>query len=327
MEKIKKQVLSASRDLENLKKEVSNLVLGQEEVINSLIRSLLSNGHVLIEGVPGVAKTLLIRTLAAASGCNFSRIQFTVDLLPTDITGMTTYDERTKKFFVIKGPIFSNFVIADEVNRAPPKTQSALLEAMQEKQVTIGKTTHKLPQPFFVMANNNPIENSGTYPLPEAQIDRFIFKLNMGYPSPEDEEKVIDNNITINSFDSYKIKPVLSPSKIIRLQELTKKIYLSDKIKKYIVKLVNATRRPKEFGISLGRYIQWGCSPRASINLSIASKADALLNGNDFVTPQNVKNVAKDVLRHRILLNYQGQAEDINVEDIIDEILKKTPLP
>jgi len=322
----KEQLVKYSKDIEQLKKEVARVIVGNEVIINAIIRGFLANGHVLIEGVPGIAKTLLIKTIAQASGCESSRIQFTVDLLPTDITGVTTYDESKKDFTTIKGPVFSNFVIADEINRAPPKSQSALLEAMQEKQVTIGKTTYKLPNPFFVMANNNPIESSGTYPLPEAQVDRFLFKLKMNYLSEEDEAKVIDQNATIKKFEEYNLKPVISSSKILQMQTATKEVEASDKIKKYIVKIVNSTRRPKEFGIKYGDYIEWGCSPRASIGLMIAAKADALMQGQSYVTPQNVKNVAHDVMRHRIILNYRGQAENINTDDIIEEILKKIPV-
>lgn len=318
---------SCKSDLDKIRKEISKVVIGNEEVIDGIIRAFLADGHVLIEGVPGIAKTILIRTLAAASGCQFSRIQFTVDLLPTDITGVTTYDEKTRSFTTVKGPIFSNFIIADEINRAPPKSQSALLEAMQEKQVTIGKGTHQLPKPFFVMANNNPLESSGTYPLPEAQIDRFLFKIKMGYTTPENEQKIIDQNVTINKFSDFNLKPVITPVKILKMQSETKKVLASPKIKKYIVDLVHATREPKKYDIKLGKFIEWGCSPRASIGLAIAAKADALMNGKSYITPQNVKNVAHDVLRHRIILNYMGQAENVKTDDIISEILNKVPLP
>jgi MoxR-like ATPase len=315
-----------SSDLEKIKEEVRKVVVGQDKVVESILRSLLANGHVLIEGVPGTAKTILIRAIAESSGCKFSRIQFTVDLLPADISGITTFTPG-KGFETIKGPVFANFVIADEINRAPPKTQSALLEAMQEKQVTIGKNTYKLEPPFFVMANHNPIESSGTYKLPEAQIDRFLFKLKMGYPTNEQEEMIIDQNVTIKKFEEYEIKPVISPSKIKRMQKFTKEIKMSPSVKKYIVRIVEATRNPKDQGISLGKYIEWGGSPRASISLGIGSKADAALRGETAVTPQNVKNVAHDVLRHRIILNYAGQAEGIDTDKIIDEILAKVKIP
>lgn len=326
-EKLQILVDEHSRDISALRKEVARIVVGHDRVVNSIMRGLLAKGHVLIEGVPGIAKTLLIRAVAHGSGCKFSRIQFTVDLLPTDITGVTTYNEKTGDFSTLKGPIFSNFIIADEINRAPPKTQSALLEAMQEKQVTIGKNTHKLEEPFFVMANNNPIESSGTYPLPEAQIDRFLFKVKMGYTSPEQEVLVIDQNITINQFEDFKICPIITPAKIIKMQKTTKSVFASERIKKYIVRIVNATRDSKKYDIKLGKYIEWGCSPRASIGLTIAAKADAVLKGSTYITPQNIKNVAYDVLRHRIILNYRGQAENIKPEDIITEIFQKVPVP
>lgn len=325
--KLKKSLEAYQKELALLKQEISKIVVGHDEVINGIVRGFLADGHVLIEGVPGIAKTLLIRTIAKASGCDFSRVQFTVDLLPTDITGVTTYDEGAKTFKTIKGPIFSNFIIADEINRAPPKVQSAMLEAMQEKQVTIGKETHKLPVPFFVMANNNPLESSGTYPLPEAQVDRFLFKLLMGYTSNENEEKVIDTNITTKKFEDFDIKSIISPDKILKMQADTKKVLASPKIKKYIVRIVDATRKPKQYGLEYGKYIEWGCSPRASIGLTIAAKADALMHGLPYITPQNVKNVAKDVLRHRLILNYMGQAENVSRDKIVEEILNKVPLP
>ena len=325
-ENLKLEIKPQTNYLESIRSEVSKIVVGQEKVVDSILRALLANGHVLIEGVPGVAKTLLIRSIAYVVGCEFSRIQFTVDLLPADITGLTTYTPQ-KGFETIKGPIFANFIIADEINRAPPKTQSALLEAMQEKQVTIGRDTFKLLPPFFVMANNNPLESSGTYKLPEAQVDRFLFKLDMGYPKVEEEEDIIDQNITIHKFEEFDLKKILSPEKVIFLQGKTKQINSSPQIKKYIVRLVDCTRNPKDYGIKLGRYIEYGGSPRASISLSIAAKADAVIRGQEFITPQNIKNVAHDVLRHRILLNYEGQAENIKTDKIIDEILSKVKVP
>lgn len=313
-------------DLEKIKKEVGKVIVGQDSIIDGVLRALIADGHVLIEGVPGIAKTLLIRALAEASGCNFSRIQFTVDLLPADINGITTYTPG-KGFETIKGPIFANFIIADEVNRAPPKTQSALLEAMQEKQVTIGKQTFKLDLPFFVMANHNPIESSGTYKLPEAQVDRFLFKFKMNYPSNEEEESIIDKNITTHKFEEYKIKPATNPVKIKQMQMLTKEIGLSPSVKKYIVRIVDATRNPKKYNISLGKYLEYGASPRASIGLGIGARADAFLKAQKNATPQNIKNVAHDVLRHRILLNYAGQAENVDTDKVIDELLSKVKIP
>lgn len=326
-EGFKKKVEFCSENLKKIREEVGRFVFGQERVVDSFIRGFLANGHVLIEGVPGVAKTVLIKTLAKLSGCDSSRVQFTVDLLPTDITGFTTYDEHKQEYSVVKGPVFSNFLIADEINRAPPKTQSALLEAMEERHVTIGRKTFSLPSPFFVMANNNPLESSGTYPLPEAQVDRFLFKVKMGYVSKDHEVTILDKNASVHKFENFDINALISPKKILEMQDLTKKIYASKRLKEYIVRLVDATRNPKDYGLSLGKYIEWGCSPRAGIGLLIASKADALYNGSHFVTPKNVQNIIHDVLRHRIILNYQGQAENIGTDEIIDEVVNKVALP
>ena len=309
-----------------MKKEVSKAVVGQESVVNALLVSLLAKGHVLLEGIPGIAKTLLLRTIARTTGCNFSRVQFTVDLLPTDITGITAYSPQ-KGFYIVKGPIFANFVLADEVNRAPPKSQGALLEAMQEHQSTIGKQTFPMLNPFFVMATQNPIETAGVYPLPEAQIDRFLFKLYMGYPKKDEEQKVLRQNITLRKFEDYKIKPILTPKKLVEMQEYVRKIHLSNDIEKYIIEIVTATRDPEKYGIELGKYLEWGGSPRASISLFIAAKAYALIQRKLFVTPQHVKEIAYPVLRHRLLLNYEGLADEIKSDQIISEILSKVPVP
>ncbi len=304
--------------ISKVKVEMAKTVIGQEIVIEAFICALICNGHVLLEGVPGIAKTLIVKTLAKASGSSSKRIQFTVDLLPSDILGMTTYTPE-KGFETLKGPIFANFIVADEINRSPPKTQSALIEAMQEKQVTIAKETHKLPLPFFVMANNNPLETSGVYELPEAQIDRFLFKLLIGYPkSGEEEKKIMNTNVTLKKFEDYDIKAVLSPEKIIHMQSLAKNIYLDDKVKDYIFKIVEKTRK-KDF--KNGQYIDWGGSPRASIGLFIAAKAWALMKGRNYVIPKDVKDIAHYVLRHRIILNYKARAEKIDSDKIIDEIL------
>jgi len=300
-----------------VRKEVGKALIGQMGTVDAFMCALLCDGHVLLEGVPGIAKTLLVKTLAEASGSTSKRIQFTVDLLPSDILGITTYTPE-KGFETIKGPIFANFIIADEINRSPPKTQSAMIEAMQEKQVTIGKETFMLPQPFFVMANNNPLEQSGVYELPEAQVDRFLFKLIMGYPTKEEEKKIVENNMTLKKFDSFNIQPILTPEKIIEMQTITKGIYLDDKIKDYIVRIIEKTRK-KDF--PHGKFIEWGGSPRASIGLFIASKAWALLNGRNYVVPQDVKDIAHFVLRHRIILNYKAGAEGVTSDKVIDEIL------
>jgi MoxR-like ATPase len=313
------KIKEVSELISRTKEEVAKAVVGQEKVIDDFMCALLCDGHVLLEGVPGIAKTLIVKSLAEASGCSSKRIQFTVDLLPSDILGITTYTPK-KGFETIKGPIFANFVVADEINRSPPKTQSALIECMQEKQVTIAKETYKLPLPFFVMANNNPIETSGVYDLPEAQIDRFLFKLLIDYPQNKEENEIMETNITLRKFEDFNIKPILSPKKIIDMQNITKNIYMDDKVKNYIVNIVDKTRK-KDFKNS--QYIDWGGSPRASIGLFIASKARALINGRDYVIPKDVKDIAHYVLRHRLILNYKAAAEKIDSDKIIDEILKR----
>lgn len=313
-------------DLQEVKDEIAKIVVGQHEIVDGLLRAIIANGHVLLEGVPGLAKTLLVNSLSAVLGCMFSRIQFTPDLLPSDIVGLTSY-QREVGFYTIKGPIFSNLILADEINRAPPKVQSAMLEAMQEKQVTIGKETFALPLPFFVLATQNPIEHSGTYPLPEAQIDRFMFKLNLLYPSMEEEQKILNQNIQIKKFSDYKLRRILSPEHIIAMQEDIHKIYMDPKLEKYVVSIVDATRRPDKYKLKLGKYIEFGASPRGSINLVVASKADCLMNSRTYVTPDEIKKIARDVLRHRILLNYEGQAEGVTSDQIVAEILSKIPVP
>ena len=320
------KLAEAKKSFEQIIAQTSKSVVGQTSVIRSLLRAVIANGHVLLEGVPGTAKTLIVKTLAKVTECGFSRIQFTPDLLPTDIVGITAFDQE-KGFYIIKGPIFNNFILADEINRAPPKVQSALLEAMAERQATIGKQSFNVPKPFFVLATQNPVEQTGTYPLPEAQVDRFLFKLFIDYPSIEEEQLVLTRNATVNSFESYKINSVLSESDIIRLQEDVKDIYMDEKVEKYIVKIIDATRRPQNYSIESGKYIEWGASPRGSIGLFIASKAEAMMEGSSYVTPQHVKNITPDVLRHRIIVNYEGQAENIKPDDIISEILSKIPVP
>jgi len=321
-----KKVKQCHELLSKVREEVKKTVIGQDKIVTGLLRGILANGHVLVEGLPGIAKTLLVRTLATVSGCKYSRIQFTVDLLPTDIIGMQSYLEG-KGFVTLKGPIFANFILADEINRTPPKTQSALLEAMQERQVTIAKETYPLPAPFFVMATQNPIEQEGVYRLPEAQVDRFLFKLLMYYPTMEDEQKILKTNITLKKFEDYDLKPVLTPSKIIEMQSFVKTIYLDPEIEKYIVRIVDATRYPSKYKISYAKYIEWGCSPRAGIAMFIGAKTEALLEGKGFVTPQHVKNVAYDVLRHRLILTYEAEAEKITPDMVIKEILARVPVP
>jgi MoxR-like ATPase len=308
------------------KEEIGKIVIGQEKVIDSVFRSIFANGHILFEGVPGIAKTLMVRTVSQAMGCSFARIQFTPDLLPSDITGLTSY-QKEKGFYIIKGPVFADFILADEINRAPPKVQSALLECMQEKQVTIGHETLQLPMPFFVMATQNPLEQVGTYPLPEAQVDRFLFKLMVGYPGIEDEVEILNKNMTIHKFEHFDVKPVFSPEIINEMQEMTKKVYLSPKIEKYLVTIIDCTRNPNNYKLKQANYIEFGSSPRGSIGLYISAKANAILRGRTFVIPEDVKEVAYDVLRHRLLLTYEAQAENVKTEQVIKEILEKIPVP
>jgi|TARA_Y100000310_G_scaffold149697_1_gene149039 MoxR-like ATPase len=315
-------VKKASELISRIRKEIGEVFYGHEKIVTSLIRSVLCGGHVLLEGIPGIAKTLVIKALSKVSGSTSKRIQFTIDLLPTDIVGLTSYNPK-KGFEVVKGPIFANFIIADEVNRSSPKTQSALIEAMQEGQVTIGKETFKLPDPFFVMANENPIETEGVYPLPEAQIDRFLFKLKFSYPEKIYEARIMEENVTFRKFEDFNLKTIASPKKILELQKLTHKIYLDEKIKEYILKIVRMTR-DKNFQYS--KYINFGASPRASIALFIASKSEALLQGRNFVLPIDIKAVAHDVLRHRLILSYKAQAEGVDTDKIIDYILKNTEI-
>ena len=307
----------------DVEKEISKVVIGQQEIVYGIMRAILCNGHVLVEGVPGVAKTLIVRSIARILGCDMKRIQFTVDLLPTDITGIMSYAPN-KGFSILKGPVFTNFILADEINRSPPKTQSALLEAMQERAVTIARETYSLPNPFFVMATENPLEVSGVYSLPEAQIDRFLFKLLIGYPEQEEEKKILRNNMTINDFDSYGLKPVLNAKRILNLQAQVKDVFTSEAIEEYIVKIVEETRNKEgEFG----KYFSYGASPRASIALYIASKAEALMKGRDYVVPEDVQTVVYPVLRHRIILNYEAEAEEITTDKVIKHILGKINAP
>jgi len=325
-DELKKKVSYYHQLLQEARKEIASVVVGQDEMVSLLLEALIANGNVLLEGVPGIGKTLLVRTLSSIIGCSYSRIQFTPDLLPTDIVGVTTYEEG-KGFFTMKGPIFANFVLADEINRSPPKVQSALLEAMQERQVTIGKETFNLPSPFFVMATQNPVENLGTYRLPEAQLDRFLFKLLMSYPSIDEEEIILDGNMTLQKFENFQIKAVLSQDEVVSVQKLVKRIYMDAKIKKYLVRIIDATRNPKKYNLELAsKYISFGASPRGSIGLFIASKAHALIRGRTFVTHKDIKEVCPHILRHRILLNFEGQAEGISPEDIVAEIIKNVPI-
>jgi MoxR-like ATPase len=304
--------------------EVKRILVGQDDMLLKLIIGLLCRGHILLEGVPGLAKTLAVNSLANSIGAHFSRIQFTPDLLPADIIGTRIYNPRTSDFSIRQGPVFANLVLADEINRAPAKVQSALLEAMQEKQVTIGDQTFKLPEPFLVMATQNPIETEGTYPLPEAQLDRFMLKVKVTYPWRNEENLIIER---ITSGVKIDLKPVISTEKIIEMQQVVDRIYVDENIKKYVLDIVFATRKPKEFGLDLDYLIEYGASPRASIFLVMTAKAFAFLNGRGFVTPDDVKAMAMDVLRHRVLLTYEAEAEEVTTEEVIKKIMSAVYVP
>ncbi len=309
-----------------VRKEMSRIIVGQELMIDRLLIALFSNGHILLEGVPGLAKTLAIKTLAQCIGGEFSRVQFTPDLLPADVTGTLIYNQKEQSFFVNKGPIFANFVLADEINRAPAKVQSALLEAMQEKQITIGDETFQLPMPFLVLATQNPVEQEGTYPLPEAQVDRFMLKVNLGYPDREEEKIILRNNVRKEGFPQA--KQILSIEDVLRIRELVKSIYLDEKIEQYIIDLVFATREPATYELqNLSPLIAFAASPRASINLALAGKAHAFLEGRAYVIPDDIRSVAKDVLQHRIGITYEAEAENITSSDIVQQIINRVEVP
>lgn len=321
-EKIKLEVPIISM----LREEVGKVIVGQTYMLDRLLIALLADGHILLEGVPGLAKTLAIKTLSDAIDVGFSRIQFTPDLLPADVTGTLIYSQKTDEFSVKRGPIFSNFILADEINRAPAKVQSALLEAMQERQITIGDETYPLPSPFLVLATQNPIEQEGTYPLPEAQVDRFMLKVFLGYPTKEEERQIIRSNVRQEGL--AKAKNVLSPSDIERCRNLVKQVYVDEKIEQYIVDIIFATREPESYGLGfLEPMISVGCSPRASINLALAAKAYAFLQGRAFVIPEDIRAIAADVMRHRIGLTYEAEAENMTAEDIVQKIINKVEVP
>jgi MoxR-like ATPase len=308
-----------------LSMEMGKVIVGQKQLIDNLLIGLLANGHILLEGVPGLAKTLAISTLAQAIDAKFSRIQFTPDLLPADLVGTLIYSQKNEKFEVHKGPVFANFVLADEINRSPAKVQSALLEAMQERKVTIGDETYDLPEPFLVMATQNPIEQEGTYPLPEAQLDRFMLKVVVGYPKKEEEKLIIRMN---NLGEFPKASPVVKPDDIIRARSVVRDVYMDEKIERYIVDIVYATRTPKDYNLGkLDDLIQYGASPRASISLSLASKAYAFIKRRGYVIPEDVRAVCNEVLRHRIGLTYEAEAENVNTEEIISEVINAVIVP
>jgi MoxR-like ATPase len=325
VKRISEQVAMESRTLQRLRSEVENVIVGQHDLIDRLLVGILCNGHILIEGVPGLAKTLTVTTLAKAMQTSFQRIQFTPDLLPADLVGTLVYNPKSGDFTVRKGPIFHQIILADEINRAPAKVQSALLEAMQERQVTIGDTTFGLEEPFMVLATQNPIEQEGTYPLPEAQVDRFLLKVQVGYPTRDEEHQILKR--MARSKPDMEVEAVISPEDILRLRALSDEIYMDEKIEEYILSIVQATRDPQECGLSIGDLIRYGASPRATIALCMASRAYALIQGRGYVTPQDVKSVGTDVLRHRLIVSYEAEAEEKTSEDLIRQIFNAVKVP
>ncbi|MFZ1685099.1 MAG: MoxR family ATPase [Candidatus Zixiibacteriota bacterium] len=305
--------------------QMSSVIVGQKYLIDRLLVAILANGHVLIEGVPGLAKTLSVKTLADAIQLSFKRLQFTPDLLPADLIGTMIYNPQKAEFTVRKGPVFANIILADEINRAPAKVQSALLEAMQERQVTIGDSTHKLDDPFLVLATQNPIEQEGTYPLPEAQIDRFMLMLKITYPNPAEEREIMDRN---TSTTKITVSKVISPDDIVRVRDVVRSIYVDEKIKEYIINIVFATREPNKYGLSsIASLISFGASPRATIYLNLAAKAHAFLKGRGYVTPEDIKAIGADVLRHRVILTYEAEAEEVSSDDIVKKVFDTIEVP
>jgi MoxR-like ATPase len=322
---INEEVQRASGFVRPLMSEIGKVVIGQTYLVERLIIGLLANGHVLLEGVPGLAKTLSVKTLASCLNVRFRRLQFTPDMLPADVIGTQIYNPQSGGFTTRKGPIFANLVLADEINRAPAKVQSALLEAMQEKQVTIGEQTFKLEEPFLVLATQNPIEQEGTYPLPEAQVDRFMLKLKVGYPSREEERQILD--LMARTSNLPQAQAVINPKDILQARQVINDIYIDDKVKDYIVDLVCATRTPETYKIQVKDFIQLGASPRATIALTLCAKAFAFLRGRGYVTPQDVKSIGMDVLRHRVTITYEAEAEDKTSETIVQKIFNELPVP
>lgn len=313
-----------SEKIRKVYSEISKIIVGQEDIVEKLLIALISDGHVLIEGVPGLAKTLMVKTLSECLDCGFVRLQFTPDLLPADITGTKIYDHKNISFKTVKGPIFTNFVLADEINRAPPKVQSALLEAMQEKQVSIQGDTLKLDKPFMVLATQNPIESEGTYKLPEAQVDRFMFKMLMDYPTRDDEIEIMER---FTEGKEHSVSKLLSSEQILEIQKFNQEIYADRKIKEYVAEIVDATRHPERYDLDIDGYIEYGASPRASLWLILASKAHAMINGRGYVKPEDIKAIAHDVLRHRVLLTYEAEAEEKTSDEMITRILEKIKVP
>lgn len=325
VKKITERVKQESDFVNTLMYEVGKVIVGQKYLIERLLIGILSNGHVLLEGVPGLAKTMSVMTLARAMQAGFQRIQFTPDLLPADLVGTLIYNPKSGDFTIRKGPIFTNIVLADEINRAPAKVQSALLEAMQDRQVTIGDQTFQLEDPFLVLATQNPIEHEGTYPLPEAQVDRFMLKLIITYPDKKEEREILER-MALTKKD-FKVTPVISPADILRLRSIVDEIYIDDKIKDYIVDIVFASREPKAYNLKMEDFIEYGASPRATIYLALAAKAHAFIRGRGFVTPQDVKSIGMDVLRHRVIITYEAEAEEIRAEDIVQKIFDTVEVP
>ncbi len=326
IEAINQQIYHDSAFVDQLNAQTAKVIVGQRQMIERLMIGLLTKGHILLEGLPGLAKTLAIKTLSTAIHAQFHRIQFTPDLLPADIIGTMVYNPSTTKFAVHKGPIFANFILADEINRAPAKVQSALLEAMQERQVTIGGETFKLEEPFLVLATQNPIEQEGTYPLPEAQTDRFMLKVKVGYPELEEEREIMRRNLGEDGYGE--ISPIVQTADILRARNSVRKVYMDEKIERYILDIVFATRNPKQYGLAnLEPLINYGGSPRASINLALAAKALAFLRRRGYVIPEDVRNICHDVMRHRIGLTYEAEAENISQEDIINKVLNTVEVP
>jgi len=319
------QLTETTSWLPTLRNEIGSVIVGQHYLVDRLLVGLLANGHVLLEGVPGLAKTLSIRTLATATAADFKRIQFTPDLLPADIIGTLIYSPKDSTFHTRKGPIFANLVLADEINRAPAKVQSALLEAMQERQVTLGEETYQLPEPFLVLATENPIDQEGTYPLPEAQVDRFMLKLKVGYPSKAEEREILDRMASTEP--KLNVNAVTTLDAVCKARKLVNDVYVDPKIRDYVVNIILATRDPASYNLKLGQYIQFGASPRATISLTLAAKAWALMQGRSYVIPQDIKEIGMDVLRHRVIPSYEAEAEEISSEALVSSIFEALPVP
>ena len=324
IQKLNERAEKYSEKIRDVHSEISKIIVGQEDIIEKLLIALISDGHVLIEGVPGLAKTLMVKTLSECLDCGFVRLQFTPDLLPADIIGTKIYDHKNISFKTVKGPIFTNFILADEINRAPPKVQSALLEAMQEKQVSIQGDTLKLDKPFMVLATQNPIESEGTYKLPEAQVDRFMFKMLMDYPTRDDEIEIMER---FTEGKEHSVSKLLSSEQILEIQKFNQEIYADRKIKEYVAEIVDATRHPERYDLDIDGYIEYGASPRASLWLILAAKAHAMINGRGYVKPEDIKAIAHDVLRHRVLLTYEAEAEQKTSDEMITRILEKIKVP